>query len=202
MADTYTHTLRGTEARIYDETASTALYARIHFIDGTLSYSLRRPRSEEKVILNQGKADALIHSNIVTDQPTYEPMDLSISALLHADKTIADTLVAMNPFDATWTPGGTSTFVTVTAMGTADNAEGTAITLPLPADSHRAAYLTILEVLLDPGSTTKHMTQFAGVFWEQVNLEVSEGTGTLTAEAKVYGAITAGTAFTAGTEIT
>lgn len=201
MANDEIASLRDTEARIVDETSSTPLFLRIHFLDGSIKYPARRKRPEEELHLNQGKADALATYRVVSDQATFDMFKIEVKALMHTDRTLLDTLIGFsNPFDAaTWQPGGTSTFTVTTTMGSTDNADGTSVTHKAPKDAHRAAYLTNFEVLVN-ASTTDDVMKFAGVFWDEINYDMGNP-AKLEATAEVYGGLTHATSFTTATEI-
>lgn len=202
MADEKTISLRDMELRMVDKTSGTPLFCRIHFIDGTLTVPGRRPRPDETLVLNQGKADSLMHFRVESDQKTFEPLPISMSALIHMDKTINDTLqVLSNPDDAgTWTVGG-STFVTETTTGATDNAEGTSVNHVLPQDEHRAKYLMSLEMKLTSTSGgTDHVVIWELVHWENFDYKIGNP-ATLDCSGMIYGGISRATSFTAATEI-
>lgn len=189
--------------RVYDETPNTPLYVVATFT-GDFSGPLGRARAEEVPQISQGKADADYHHIVLTDAAIFAPVEISFGGKLHQTDATDDLLIALsNPFDdATWQPGGTSTFVGVTTLGSVANASGTSTTLKPPVDAVTAAALVNIEVLWagDAGWGLK----YAGCFFPPNQIEISKGDeaeSTFQATGLCYGAISKITSFTTGTEI-
>jgi hypothetical protein len=107
-----------------------------------------------------------------------------------------DLLIALsNPFDdATWKPGGTSVFVGVTTLGSVANADGTAVTFPMPKDAVRASSLVDFQILW--GADWGLRAQ--GIYWDPDQIKIGrpeDADGTFSATGTIYGAITRITAF-------
>jgi hypothetical protein len=194
MAQVFTG--RDAVVRVYDQTTPTPLYVTASFL-GNLEGPLGRDRPAEVVQINHGKGDAKIHHNIPTDSALFEPQQITFDGKLYDTDVTDDLLIALsNPFDdATWKPGGASTFTGVTTLGTVINADGTSVTLPIPKDAHRAAHLVNIEILwgADWG------LRFKGVFFEASGIRIPKGDeadSTFSCTGTVYGVIEKITAFT------
>jgi len=182
---------RDAVVRVIDGTATTSLHVTFSFL-GSLEGPAGRTRPDEKLQLNQGKGDSKIHHTISSDAKIFEPVQITLSGKLYDTDITDDIIVALsNPFDdATWKPGGTSVFTGVTSLGTVANADGTAVTFPMPKDAHRAASLVNIAIIW--GSSLWGL-QYTGVFFEASDVKFArpeDADSTFSATGTVYGAIT------------
>lgn len=194
--------LRDAVCRVYSGD-TTPYYYVLKFLEGTLTLPTRRPRATEVAVLNQGKLDTNAHRVIETDQPLIDPVTASISAILTGDANASEGLDAMSsPFDSTTVAG--DTWTTVSSLGSVDNGDGTSVALPVPADSHRAAYLRNLEVLVTnpDGSGDDYGVKLQGVFFGGLQVNLGNPYGTVEGEMEIYGAISRISSFTTGNEST
>lgn len=187
--------LRDAVMRIMDEAANTPQAVTVCFIDGTLGpVPTAAPRPDETVVLNQGKGDAKIHRVIESDDAVFEPITMSMTFLMEASVNSQKVLSAMsNPFqEGTWQPDGSATFAPVTSIGSRKNADGTAVTCPLPADSVRRAGLVNVEIFAanPDGSSDDFGIKLAGVYFTPPMGSWSNPTGTFETTLEIYGAIT------------
>jgi len=194
---------RNASVRIYDETPVTPLFVVGSYI-GDMDGPIRQKRPEETPQVNNGVLDAKVHHTIATDARLMEKPEITLSGKTYTTDFVDDLLEAMsNPFEAgTWSPGGVSTFITVTTLGTVTNADGAAITLPPPVDSVMAASLTNFEILWDGDANWG--LRYQGVYWDPDRIRVpkpEEGDASWSATGVAYGAISKIVGFTAGAEI-
>lgn len=187
--------LRDAVMRIVDGTANTPNVVTVCFIDGTLGpVPSAAPRPDETVVTNQGKADAKIHRVIESDDQIFEPITMSLTFLMESSVNSQKVLSAMsNPFaEGTWQPDDSTTFAPVTSLGSRLNANGTAVTCPLPADKVRKDGLVHVEIFATnpDGSGDDFGLRLQGVYFTPPMGSWSNPLGTFETELQIYGAIT------------
>lgn len=190
--------------RIYDATSGTPNYVVAKFRESGLECPIAYPLPEEQLMLNQNKADSLIHYMRVSDEKAYQPIEGSFSGLLYDTATHLLLLPALGNAlgnGGTWTVGSATTFVAVTSPGTRENLDGSAVTCPLPVGTE-GKNLVNLEILWDGDSADWGLqmkaVQFPG---DQIKLDDSSPTK-FSCQFKVFGTITKITSFTTGAEVT
>lgn len=193
--------LRDSSGRIEDGTATTNRFVSFLFREGGGKFPMGHEAGEEKLVINQGKADAFAHRIKVNDEPTWNPVKGSFSGLLYDNRTNLLLLPALsNPFGGTWTVGGV-TFAPVTTVGNLINMDGTSVAAVYPVGTARKN-LVIFSLLWD-GDAADWGLRYPACHFPPEQVEISDDfPSTFAAAFENYGPVEKITAHnTATTEI-
>ncbi len=196
MAEYEKFTNRKGKIRFYDGTG-TPFYLEIPFDGGDASFPTGRPLPELIPVLSRGVKDANSHYIRGSEEAYLEGLDVSFSLLtteLTKSQYAEDWVAILNGK----TPATINSNTILTTKGSTQN-DGSNDNPEFPDASSR---LTLdIEYLLD-GPTTDKGYKLAEVYFPHGVLNEGDDSVVINLSGKIYGTITAITAFTAGTDVT
>jgi len=193
--------------RFYDATGGTKLYIILKFVNMDAVIPEGHARVEELLRLNRGVLDTSGHYVQGLDDAILEPIPVTFSFLLDTgSKDLVQEFIGLrfaSGEQATWEAGITpSPLVTTKGTSTGLIPGLTTSLVALPAFSDAKKVCVDIEVLWDEGANDqgRKITEVWFPPAEQTMNEAADGV-TINLNGQAYGAVTALTTFTAGTEV-